>query len=101
MLPQTKIVNSHRKSQKSQIKISIVVKQKYRFERRVFSWELTNIIKSVRLSLPCCWFAADVTAAMLTKDKSAFSPLGIKTHFHENNFITLTTSMAALSRDCK
>ena len=82
-------------------KISIVVKQKYRYEGRVFSWELTEITKSVRLSLPYCWFVGDVKAAILPKDKSVFPPLGIKTHFYENNFIILTTNMAALSRDCK
>ena len=32
-----------------------------------------------------CWFACDVTAAMLMVKKKAFSPLGTKHHFHVNS----------------
>ena len=60
-----------------------------------------------------CWFARDVTVAMLvvcwwSRTKN-FSPLGIKPYFHVNssrkNFFVIdhqhTTNMAALSHGCK
>ena len=56
---------------------------------------------------PYCWFACDVTAAMLlVKNKSiSLLWLGTKLYFHVNtsrkNSIVLDPNMAALSRGCK
>ena len=54
-----------------------------------------------------CWFARDVTAAMLVggQEQKHFSPLGTKLNFHVNSSrkysFVLTPNMAALSRGCK
>ena len=54
-----------------------------------------------------CWFARDVTAAMLLvkKEQKPFSPLGTKLYFHVNSSrkysFVLTPNMAALLRGCK
>ena len=53
-----------------------------------------------------CWFARDITEAMLVvKKQKHFSPLGTELYFHVNssrrNSIVLTPKMAALLRGCK